>query len=1446
MNNYKSDNKLKWALIAALVCVGYLIWATFYNLSQSEYQSTQVKNSLERLLQIENILVNIKTIESGQRGFIISGDETFLESFYKGMEEIKRDTVALKAIFLADENELPEMQNLLQLINARINFSKKTVEIFRLFGSDSAHSMVESKQGIDMMNQISDLITKLKTNERIILKKSTTDNQKFARRTSRQLLLLGLVFLFIIAVSYYIINKNIKKILSSKKQLKYNASLIRNISDPIITTDKEENITNWNAYAEVLYGYKETEVLKKNVRALLEKKKNFTGLKNKAEQNADSDYWKGELIHYHKSGTPIYVEASASSIKDEEGNITGTVSVIRNITQRKQNEEQLKRLTLNLEEEVKIKTTELQNIFSRITDAFIALDKNWNYTYLNSQAAELHGKSVEDLIGKNIWAENPDVLEEPFYDALQLANNTGLPQKLQLYYSKLDRWYEDLIYPSPDGISVYYHDITNKKKAEIGLQAAHEKLNYHINNTPMAVVEFNVHKKIIQWSQRATEMFGWTSEEMMQEENNLQKLVFPKDIALVQKAFDYLPQKKLDNGILHLRNNTNDGRVIHCDWYNSVLKNAEGEIIGIMSLVQDVTRRKEIEKQLLEEESKFRNLVEQSMVGVFIIQDNRYAYVNPKLVELVGYSEEEMLQNIPVLNLVHTDNKDFVLRNIRDRLNGLKPHVNYQLKVIKKNGEVFYAEVFGSATQYLGKPAIIGTLIDVTERRQAIEKIRASESALQKSNERFLLVSKATNDAVWDWDLQTNTVWGNDAFRKIFYTDIEGEFSIENFLKNVHKDDLDHLLSNFKNSVKEQNTLVTELFRYKDRDDNYRILDDKAYIIFDENKRAIRMLGAMRDITEEKEAQKKLLLEKTLSDSIINSLPGIFYLINQRGKYIRWNKNFETVTGYNADEVANSNPLHYFLEKDHAMIQTKIENVYFLGEAEVEIELRTKKGNLIPYYLVGKQIMYEDETCLVGCGFDISEKIKTQRELLENEEKFRILIEQASDGIFISNMKGELLDVNSNGIKLTGYTKEELMNLSISDLIPPGDEENNPLKFDEILAGKVVVNERKMQHKDGHLVHVEISAKLLTDGRFLGIVRDINARKKNEEALRLSEEKYRLLFYQNPMPMWMISIPERNFLDVNAASIDFYGYSKQEFLSMNIMDIRPQEDVEIVKKSFYDGVAGISRAGIWRHVKKDGSIITVDIISHNIEFEGKPARLILANDVTEKMMAEDKLQKSHEAFRQLATHLESIREAERTYIAREIHDELGQQLTGLKMDISWLNKKIVTQDAEVKKKIYETIELIDSTVRSVRRIATELRPSILDDLGLVAAMEWQSEEFEKRFEITCVFQNKIQGINIEPVMATGIFRIYQESLTNVLRHAEASRVSSFLQIKDNELQLNITDNGKGFIVKDIANKKTLGLLGMKERASLMGGTYQITSEPGGGTSVVIIVPLNRI
>jgi signal transduction histidine kinase len=212
-------------------------------------------------------------------------------------------------------------------------------------------------------------------------------------------------------------------------------------------------------------------------------------------------------------------------------------------------------------------------------------------------------------------------------------------------------------------------------------------------------------------------------------------------------------------------------------------------------------------------------------------------------------------------------------------------------------------------------------------------------------------------------------------------------------------------------------------------------------------------------------------------------------------------------------------------------------------------------------------------------------------------------------------------------------------------------------------------------------------------------------------------------------------------------------------------------------------------------------------------------------------------------LRQLATHLQDIREDERTRIAREIHDELGQQLTGLKMDISWLSKKINGQAPEINQKLSESLVLIDDTVKTVRRIATQLRPSILDDLGLISAMEWQSEEFEKRFKIITVFKANITVLDIDAEVATGLFRVFQESLTNILRHSKASEVNASLHLEHESLTLQITDNGVGFEVDNIGEKKTLGLLGMKERTLMMGGTYQITSDPGMGTTVLITVPI---
>lgn len=250
---------------------------------------------------------------------------------------------------------------------------------------------------------------------------------------------------------------------------------------------------------------------------------------------------------------------------------------------------------------------------------------------------------------------------------------------------------------------------------------------------------------------------------------------------------------------------------------------------------------------------------------------------------------------------------------------------------------------------------------------------------------------------------------------------------------------------------------------------------------------------------------------------------------------------------------------------------------------------------------------------------------------------------------------------------------------------------------------------------------------------------------------------------------------------------------------------------------------------------------------------------VMKNDFNEKLLskairysierkrAEEKMQQMNEELRSLSAHLLNIREEERARIAREIHDELGQQITGLKMDVSWLGKKLSGKDipAVVREKLSDMASLLDDTVHTVRKIASELRPSLLDDIGLVAALDWQSNEFKKRFGIPVLFVSQYEELKIETAIATGLFRIYQETLTNVARHARATKVESSLEMDDNNVTLTIIDNGKGFDASNIKNRKTLGLLGMKERAAIIGGILEIKSELKKGTTVTISVPVQK-
>lgn len=266
---------------------------------------------------------------------------------------------------------------------------------------------------------------------------------------------------------------------------------------------------------------------------------------------------------------------------------------------------------------------------------------------------------------------------------------------------------------------------------------------------------------------------------------------------------------------------------------------------------------------------------------------------------------------------------------------------------------------------------------------------------------------------------------------------------------------------------------------------------------------------------------------------------------------------------------------------------------------------------------------------------------------------------------------------------------------------------------------------------------------------------------------------------------------------------------------------------------------------------KESILITKDMAKTPIDYVFAPIRdekrsasgtVLVFRDIAERKRTEEELNKSYKQLRDLSAHLQSVREDERTTVAREIHDELGQALTALKLDISWLSKRLPKREIRLLNKAQEMSKLTDMTIQKVKKISTELRPGLLDDLGLASAIEWQAEEFQKRTGIKCKVRIEPKDIILDEDRSTSIFRIYQETLTNVARHANATVVRVDLKETAGMLRLNVSDNGKGITEKQISNPKSFGLLGIRERVYLWTGKVKIKGVRGKGTSVIVSIP----
>lgn len=466
---------------------------------------------------------------------------------------------------------------------------------------------------------------------------------------------------------------------------------------------------------------------------------------------------------------------------------------------------------------------------------------------------------------------------------------------------------------------------------------------------------------------------------------------------------------------------------------------------------------------------------------------------------------------------------------------------------------------------------------------------------------------------------------------------------------------------------------------------------------------------------------------------------------------------------------------------------------------------------------------------------------------------FGQLWESSIDGMRLIDDEGNILLVNESFCKMFNLNREQLIGKPFSIVYTASQQQSALDSFkNDIKNNKLkTVFERENTLWNNRKAWFEFSNSFieLPDGKkiTLSIIKDITERKKSEIELKESEQKFKMLFNSANDAVFVTQIePGKtfgDFIEVNEVACKQLGYTKEEFLLLSPSAIVHPKSIDDFNR--FTEILLTEGHVIYEILlrAKDKKIIPAEINSHLFLYKEKITILSIARDITERKIVEEKIKRSAKLLRELAAHLQSVREEERTLIAREIHDELGQVLTVLKIKLTLINKKIPSDLFSLRAQLDEAISLIDNSVETVQKISSKLRPNILDELGLLAAIEWQVSEFEKLTNIKCSFILPKEEIIIDKERQTVIFRILQEALTNVARHSGADKVLINLFKYQSNIIMEIKDNGKGITTEQINDVKSLGIHGMEERVMIFGGSFTIEGFAGKGTSLKIEIPV---
>jgi len=849
-----------------------------------------------------------------------------------------------------------------------------------------------------------------------------------------------------------------------------------------------------------------------------------------------------------------------------------------------------------LEERVAERTTELYNLLEKYRESESKFRTAFEYSALgialvslkgiwlkvNNSLCEMFGYSEQELTSMSFMEiTHPDDISSNF-DIIEsiLTDEHGVRRMEKRYICKdgsvIWALVDIAIIRDDKGKPLYFvtqvANITERKIMEEKLKKSEEKYRSLIEQASDAIYMVDFKGNFTEVNESMCKMTGYSKAELLQ--LNVEEIIDPEQLKTDPVVPGYYDPDR--SFIRERRILRKDGKIFDVEINVKLL--GEDQVLVI---ARDITDRKLMEAELRAAEIKFRTLAEKSLVGIYIVQNGKFVYVNPRFAEIFGYEPKELINTIPVETIIHESYRLIALEHVKRRIAGDTESVHYDAMGKKKDGTTNWVEFYGSRAIIEGEPTIIGTMTDISERRRA---------------------------------------------------------------------------------------------------------------------------------------EELTLREKTFSDTIINSLPGIFYLRNESGEYLRWNKNFETVTGYTSEEMKRINARDMIAKEDQEMIKKTVEKVFSDGYATAEAKVITKNGIKIPFLVSAASILYEDQKSLLGTGFDISSRIKAEEELT----KLSFIAKHTINAVFIINLEGKIEWINDAFTDITGYRSNDVIGKTEEELFYHKDSIPSKLKYikDKMSKGKPYKFEILKHSKTGN-------------------------------------------------PFW-VSVQGLPMLDAEG---NFNRY------------------------------------------------------------------FVLETEITKTKNAYEKLLFAERRIRNFAKQLNNALEEDRSHIAREIHDEFGQQLSGLKMSLSSL-KKINGVPEEI---INTLIADVNVSITTLRKIANELRPVLIDRLGLFAAIEWLVSEFENKTGIKCHMHVSPDQPPIDKIVAINIFRICQEAMTNIIKHAEATQVNIRIEQYDKQLFIKIMDNGKGFKSSVLQNPLSMGLLNMQERANMIGAELTINSSAQTGTIIELIV-----